>query len=292
MNTKVNNILLSVIIVSYNCLSCIEVLLKSIEKYNDIGDKLEIIVVDNSSNEETINWLKNKTNVIAIKNCNKGFGEANNVGAKIAKGEYLLFLNPDTILVEPVFKFAVSKLMTEEDLGCFGLQLTDVYGCENISYYFRKLPKGIVSRIFACLIMKLNLFLPRLMYPSGANIFIKKSVFFKCGMFDEKIFMYFEEPDLCNRLNKIGKRVAFYKEKKIIHLEGKASSFSNFEKEKKLLLSYRYYCKKYDINFKKELFSDLLYFNCYSFFAKLINTEKYISYNKRIKYIKELLELK
>ena len=104
-----NNIELSVIIVSYKNLEIIVDCLNSIYKNNDIGNYLEVIVVDNSPEDNIYNYVAdNFENVRIIKNQNKGFGEGNNKGACIARGKYLLFLNPDTILVEPIFGFAIN----------------------------------------------------------------------------------------------------------------------------------------------------------------------------------------
>ena len=85
-----NHILFSVIIVSYKKLDILIDCLDSIYKYNDIGDKLEIIVVDNSPEDNIYNYIKSNYNDVRIlKSENKGFGAGNNLGAKIARGEYL-----------------------------------------------------------------------------------------------------------------------------------------------------------------------------------------------------------
>lgn len=291
MNSNKNQKLLSVIIVSFNCLTYLKKCIKSILEFNDIGDLLEIIIVDNSNKNDIIKWLiaVNYKCVKFVKNDNKGFGQANNIGAKLALGKYLCFLNPDTELIEPIFKYAVEKFDSDIKVGCFGFQLLNSFRQKAISCYFRRLPMGVFYRIFAYCVMKFDFFSPRLMYTSGANIFISKEDFFVCGMFDERIFMYFEEPDLCNRLNKLGKYIRLYRDKSIIHYEGKSTSFKNIEKEKKILESYKYYCRKYNMNFIKDLKSDLIFLKFKLFFSYIFNKSKYDYFTKKINLLNKMI---
>ena len=198
-----NKILISIIIVSYNNLNILVDCVKSIKKYNDIGSELEIIIVENSNNDNIFNFISlNYKNINVIKNFNRGFGQGNNVGARAAKGEYLLFLNPDTILVEPIFKFAINKFRCNDRLALFGLKLIDKNFKSNMSYYFidkHNFIHGQIIKIFN----RLNIFLKNCMYISGANIFVRKEIFFQAGMFDENMFMYYEEPDLTKRIKNI-----------------------------------------------------------------------------------------
>jgi GT2 family glycosyltransferase len=246
----------SVVIVSYKNLDILIDCLNSITQFNDIGDKLEVIVVDNSGDDYIVDYIKSNYGwVNCIKNDNKGFGEANNVGAKVAKGKYLLFLNPDTILVEPIFKFAINKFENNQRLSLFGVKLVDINLNSNFSFYY--LPK---IRLFSSIRIKLanrfNLFSNRNMYISGANLFVRKVDFFECGMFDENIFMYYEEPDIINRIKKLNKHINFYKQKKIIHLEGKTTNNNDLSFTRRIE-SKIYYCNKNDLNVKKYLKNEL-----------------------------------
>ena len=133
MNKKI----FSVVIVSYKKLDILIECIESIYKFNDIGELLEIIIVDNSPKKDIYNYLIEKyPEIIIIKNENKGFGQANNVGALRASGEYLLFLNPDTILIEPIFKFAINKFENNKELALFGVKLVDENLNDNISFYY------------------------------------------------------------------------------------------------------------------------------------------------------------
>ncbi len=251
---------LSVIIVAYNCYEYLKNCIYSIYRYNDIGDKLEVIVVDNGDDCscERIASVPGFGGVIAFKHDNTGFGAGNNAGAKIAKGDILLFLNPDTVLVEPVFSFCLDKFDYDTKLGCFGVQLVDKNMQPAPSGGFR-LQMGFWKTQSYMVLDKLGIFIPRYMFTSGADMFIRKDAFFECGAFDENLFMYCEEPDICNRLNLIGKKVAYFPEKRIIHNEGGASADSFSQKYSAVLKSRKYYCEKYGINFKREAEKELRY---------------------------------
>lgn len=280
-----NKIQLTVIIVSYNCPTYIKQCIESIRKYNDIGEALEIIVIDNSTNDETMKWLREEAkDVIAVPNDNKGFGQGNNVGASIAHGDILLFLNPDTILVEPIFKFAIKQFASKPSLGLFGVQLVDREGRRNSSYGFR-MPLGLLRTLTCNMLVKLKVFLPGAMYTSGADIFIRKKDFQDAGRFDEKIFMYCEEPDLCNRINAIGKSIAFYPDKRIIHLEGKTQETKLYHVYQQQMKSRKYYCDKFGLDFYTYAAKEQRYCRLKSWIFKVRgNAERSEEYAKIVAY--------
>ena len=102
---------LSVIIVTYNCFDLLKKCLESVCRFNDIGDELEVIVVDNGEDGsfEKIAAEPGLERVRAFKHENTGYGAGNNAGANMSSGDVLLFLNPDTEIIEPVFRFALEK---------------------------------------------------------------------------------------------------------------------------------------------------------------------------------------
>ena len=122
---------LSIIIVTYNSQTVIKDCLQSIQKFNDIGNELEIIIVDNSPKFEIEDFVKRLNLNLDIKMIhnpqNGGFGQGNNIGAKKAKGEIFFFLNPDTILIEPIFKFMLGEFENKR-LGCAGFRQIYVGG--------------------------------------------------------------------------------------------------------------------------------------------------------------------
>jgi len=247
-----DQILFSVIIVSYKKLNILIDCLDSIYKYNDIGDKLEIIVVDNSPEDSIYSYIKsNYNNVIILKSENRGFGAANNLGARIARGKYLLFLNPDTILIEPIFQFAIKKFEENNNLAWFGIKLLDKNFKKSFSFAFIN-EDSFFQQLLSILFRKLDLFIDGKMFIAGADIFIRKKVFFDIGMFDENIFMYAEEADLAIRIRANNYKTKYFKEKSLIHLGGEAGTNRDFA-IREGLRSTEYLCKKYNIDFDKKL---------------------------------------
>lgn len=250
----------SVIIVSYENLNILIDCVESIEKYNDIGDELEVIVVDNSTTNTVFDYVRsNYSKIKIVKNRNRGFGEGNNVGAKMAKGEYLLFLNPDTILVEPIFEFATGKFRESMELAMFGVKLVDINMKQNMSFYYMDNSGTIYSQLVK-LFNYFGVFLEGKMFVSGANMFIRRDVFFEAGMFDENIFMYYEEADITRRIIKINKKIRYFGDRKIIHLEGKTSGNSEKALERRIE-SLNYYCEKYNVDFDRRIRSEIRYTN-------------------------------
>lgn len=256
MKHHIDEIVLSIIIVGYKEVEMVLECINSIYQFNDIGEKIEIILVDNSPEHNVYNAVKNKfSSVIGIKNINNGFGAGNNLGAARARGEYLLFLNPDTILVEPIFSFAINKFELNRRLGMFGVKMVSRDLTRNTSFYLMS-GAGIINSLVAKLCNKLDIYLDKYMYVAGANMFVRKEDFLKCGQFDDKIFMYYEEPDLTNRLHAIGKYTAYFKNKKIIHLEGGTSVGSELAMRRRLD-SIIYFNLKYSIDSKHVFLREL-----------------------------------
>lgn len=242
--------MLSVIIVTYKKPELVKQCLDSIYKFNDIGDKLEIIVSDNSPDDSIERILEHRyTDVIFLRNGNIGFGSGNNAGVRISRSPYLLFLNPDTILIEPVFGFALERFQNGSSM--FGVQLLDSKRRKNTSFAYIDC-FSIYKSFLGKLSNKVGVFLSGKMAILGADIFVTKDVFIESGMFDENIFMYSEENDLTKRVQKAfpNCKVMFFKEKSIIHLEGgttKGQINDTVAFVDARMKTYKYYCNKWNI---------------------------------------------
>lgn len=247
---------LSVVIVSYNNKKVITDCLKSIEKHNDIGDRLQVIVVEQSPEDDIYEFMKLSFPwVTTVRNENKGFGAGNNRGEHEAKGKYLLFLNPDTILIEPIFSYAVQKLDKNSRLGLFGFQLLDGERYKNSSFMMIA-PYGIKNKVEYKICYKFNHFISNQMYIQGADMFIRRNVFQDIGGFDENIFMYCEESDLAIQVRKAGYELAFYSDKALIHLEGKSTKDDYSAVFEKQIKSFNYLCKKHELPFSKYILAE------------------------------------
>lgn len=262
----------TVVIVSYKNIDLLEDCLNSIFKYNDIGDYLEVVVVDNSPEDSLINYISNKfPAVITYKNQNNGFGAGNNKGVTFASSEYILFLNPDTVLVEPIFEFAIERFESNSNLSLFGVKLINLNEKKNMSYFYTEKYGLFYDRLIKFL-NRINHFDSNSMFISGANMFMRKSDFLEIGKFDENIFMYCEERDVVMRLKELGKEIAFYPQKRIIHLEGKTGPGS-LQPFKQRLKSLEYFCEKYDLNFQDRIKSDIRYYQARIFINKVLKKE-------------------
>ena len=196
----------SVIIVTYNSERDIEECIDSLEKqkYPD----LEIIVVDNASSDETIDIIKNKfPNVKLIQaQRNIGYGRANNLGYRRSSGEYLLILNPDTVIRDP---YMVNKLVKElrNSNDVFAVtpkiklyQNEELINCKGNSVHF-------VGFVFSKDIFKKdqNDEGPEFVFsPSGCCFMIKRKLVDKVGLFNKEFYLRHEVPELAWRFFKLG----------------------------------------------------------------------------------------
>ena len=243
----------SIIIVNYNTKQLIFDCISSvIEQTRDIS--YEIIIVDNASIDGSQQMIKtNFPGVILLESgSNLGFGKANNLGAAIAKGKFLFFLNSDTYLVNNALQIFLDFVSSNVDLeiGCLGTFLVDEYFVENGSGGdFPSLAKYLISRIRPILIKFSNSRevsaddKRKVDYILGADMFIPKTVFDEVGGFDERYFMYYEESDMQLSMAKLGYARLIISGPKIIHLEGK-SSFNSIDKIMMVQSSaFKYYKK-------------------------------------------------
>lgn len=233
---------LSVIIVNYNSKRLLENCLFSVQKAMQKIDG-EIIIVDNNSSDGSKEYLPLKfTNVKFILNdANLGFAKACNQGSKISSGNYLLFLNPDTILTETCLKDCISFLETHADAGAAGVRMLDEKG-----NFLKESKRGLPSPSASFY----KLFGLTAMFPgsktfgkyyqghlpesennpvdilSGAFMMVKKNVFEKVNGFDESFFMYGEDIDLSLRITQQGYKNYYLGKIRVTHLKGGSTSYN------------------------------------------------------------------
>ncbi|KKR21825.1 MAG: hypothetical protein UT50_C0003G0006 [Candidatus Moranbacteria bacterium GW2011_GWA2_39_41] len=237
---------LSIIIVNYHSEKYLDKCLSSI--YGVWGQDLEIIIVNNDIAESLQNIIEKFPAVKIIQQKeNVGFGRAHNAGAQITKGKYLLFLNPDTIIVNDATDI-LNKFEQDNSVGIIGAKLVNSEG-KNQSWSV-----GYEATLWNILKNKLGFPESRRIWESaqtqevewtsGGSMFIRKEIFAEVGGFDEKFFLYFEDMDLCKRVCKIGKKVLYFPSVRIEHIEG--GSVENKNKQKKdYYASQDYYFSKH-----------------------------------------------
>ena len=203
----------SVIIVTYNSDKHIYDCLDSIFKYNDIGEALEVIIVDNQSENfpKTKEELKKRYNgrlIILENDRNGGYGQGNNVGIRAASAPIVLIMNPDVRLLEPIFKNALDAFRNPKVVQ-YGVRALNKDGKNYNSIGISEQIHPFVRLPLHSICNKTGWFFQKYMYLIGACFFIRKSSFEEVGLFDERIFMYGEEDDIHYRLLKKNKQYKF-----------------------------------------------------------------------------------
>ncbi|MBN1633701.1 MAG: glycosyltransferase family 2 protein [Ignavibacteria bacterium] len=251
------------------------------EKINSVP--FEIIIVNNSPDEE-LNELSDRQNLRIIQSENSGFSKGCNLGAKYAKGEFLMFLNPDTALKNDFFQDLIDKTGIF-GYGAVGLKL--YYPNNNFQISFGKFPTFSNERqnkkleiAFRTKDIKIieeteNNFrdITPVDWVSGTSLFMKKLIFDEIKGFDERFFMYYEDADLCKRLSLKGFKTYFYPYSGIIHYKGENTNpeFKDviyyYSKHSQLI----YYSKH---NNKFEIFLLRTYLGIKFFFLGLVTFNK------------------
>lgn len=246
---------LSIIIVNFNTKKLLNNLLTSF-KNSKLGDyKAEVIVVDNTSRDDSVLMVKKKfPNVkLIINKKNLGYAKANNKGIKRAKGKYVLLLNSDTLLNRTTL-LKMIKFMDENNEYVVATCRVELFNGEIDPSCHRGFPTPWAAFTFFSGMEKIfsasKLFgqyhqtwknlgkIHDVDVISGAFFMIRKSVFKKIGLLDERFFIYAEDIDLCYRIRQSGQRIAFNPHTKITHFKtssgrksGKGNKITQKDKE-------------------------------------------------------------
>ena len=222
--------MVSIVIINYKqknyTVDCIKSIYETIRSV-----PFEIIVVNNSPEDDFSPLENHFDNLTVIKNQNKGYSQANNLGAKNSKFEHLLFLNADTLFVTDPFA-DLFRLMEKRNYGAVGLKLFNKDNTFQLSFgvhndfqgksenkarenYFR-------NKNFEKTLEIENKYseISPVDWVTGAAMFIRKKTFNEVNGFDERFFLYYEDVEICKRLEDKGYQNYFYPFSKIIHFKG------------------------------------------------------------------------
>lgn len=229
---------ISVIIVNYRTKELTKECIRSVrEKTRDVS--YEIILVDNASGDGSFEFFEQEIHDVVLIRSEKnlGFGKANNLAAEQAKGEYVFFLNPDTVVKNNALKFFKDTFEAVDGfLGILGARLCDQNGNEIHSYANFKKPFKEMVRKYRKLLKKI-FFLEKMSlkrrkknklekndnrmqyvdYITGADMFMKKELFHGLGGFDRDFFLYYEETELQKRMERSGFKRAVINGPEIVH---------------------------------------------------------------------------
>lgn len=208
----------------------LELCLKSVQVAIETIDA-EIIVVDNNSKDDSCEMVKQLfPSVKLVENkVNAGFSKGNNIGAALAKGEYMCILNPDTLVTEDTFTQLLGFVKSKNNIGIVGCQLIDGKG-KFLPESKRNLPTPKVSlkkmlgnagdyyanHIGVDEIGRVDILV-------GAFMFVKNSVYKEVNGFDEDYFMYGEDIDLSYKVVKAGYDNYYFGNTSVIHFKGEST---------------------------------------------------------------------
>ncbi|MFA5318215.1 MAG: glycosyltransferase family 2 protein [Patescibacteria group bacterium] len=254
---------LSIIIVNWNVSNLLRQCLKSIFLFTRDID-FEVIVVDNNSYDGSMQMLNAMTfeysNLQVIFNKeNAGFAKANNQGLAIARGKYVLFMNPDMELVENAPKILMNYIEEAGDVSACTCQLQ--YGDGHRQPNIKRDP-GFWSQVW--ILYKLHHFLKPWFLKKylakdfdytkeqeveqimGAFIFIRRDIMKKIGGWSEDYFIWWEDLDLCKRLRKMGEKIMYVPYARVIHYESRSfNQQMSLAKQKRFNRGLLTYFKKY-----------------------------------------------
>jgi GT2 family glycosyltransferase len=226
---------LSIVIICWNDLQHIGPCLRSVYAETR-GIDFEVIVTDNGSTDGSLEYLQEHFPSVRIvaNGANLGFGPGNNAGFKVARGEYVLILNPDTVIHDRAIEKLVAYADRQPEAGAFGCRTLNVDGSLQGTAHpkptlFRFLIKALYLRWLGRLAA---IFLAdeyvdwngrterKIGYQAGCSLLIRTELLRALGGFDESFFHQFEDADLCHRVWESGKSVLFYPESEVTHIGG------------------------------------------------------------------------
>ncbi len=249
--------MLSIIIVNWNVRDLLRECLRSLDAGRG-GEELEVIVVDSASADGSVDMVRAEFPWVRLIPCdeNVGFPRGNNLGLAEARGDYLLLLNPDTVVLGDALAVMREYLAAQPAVGAVGPQLLNPDGSVQSSRrrfptlatgffestWLQGLAPGVLRRYYA-------LDLPddataEVDWLVGACIMVPRAVYERIGGLDEGYFMYSEELDWCRRIVAAGWRVVYHPSARVVHHVGQSSDQAvtarhiNFQRAK-----LRYYRK-------------------------------------------------
>ena len=252
----------SVIIVSYNVQFFLELCLDSVLKALQNIDA-EIFVVDNNSSDESCRLVEEKFPSVKLlaNKYNAGFSKANNQALAISEGEFIHFLNPDTVLPEDFYTKSLEFLDNNADVGAVGPRIVDgrgqyavdskksfpslwtsVYKITGLSKIFPR--SRLFNKYYAAHIGEYETSPIEIL--SGCCMLVRKSAMMEAGGgFDESYFMYCEDVDLCHRLHLQGYKNYYFPETTIIHYKGESTRKLSYRYTKIFYGALKLFVKKY-----------------------------------------------
>ena len=251
---------LTIVIVSYNVSALLRQCLITVSRAKQ-GINCEIFVVDNNSTDGSCSVVRQEfPDVCLIENStNIGFSAATNQALRLAKGRYILLLNPDTLIEENSLSGCIGFMESHQDAGALGVKMVNGEGkylpeskrcLPNVSSAFFK--SFGLSFIFPGSKLFNRYYLAEVGMDetaktgviSGAFMFIRKEILEKTGLLDEDYFMYGEDVDLSYRILEAGYLNYYFPQVKVVHFKGCSTSRQNYDDIANFYKAMRIYLAK------------------------------------------------
>ena len=228
---------LSIVIVSYNSRSQIDACLGSLIQTPSSIDH-EIVVVDNASSDGTPAAVRERWNGVRVIDApaNLGFARANNLGIRQTAGEFVLLLNPDTVVGAGAIETLVGALDGRTDAAAAGPRLVNARGRPELSFGrmispLAELRQKLLVAGSDSQVPLVSQYVSRLTrrgrdvdWVSGACLLVRRTDAEAVGLLDERYFMYTEDVDFCAALRARGRSVLFVPDAEVVHLRGQSHS--------------------------------------------------------------------
>jgi N-acetylglucosaminyl-diphospho-decaprenol L-rhamnosyltransferase len=228
---------LSICIVNWNTEAVLRECLGSVGQQTR-GISYEIFVVDNASKDGSVEMVRSVFPGVCliVNEENRGFAAANNQAVRSAKGRYILFLNPDTVVHNGALKTMVQFMERHPEAGALGCKLLNEDG--SVQHSIRQSPSFSVALLESTILRHVPFFRGRVGNfktkgfsfdktkevdaVCGAALLVRKGILDDVGLMDEAYFMFVEELDLCQRIRAKGHKVYFTPKARITHLGGES----------------------------------------------------------------------
>jgi GT2 family glycosyltransferase len=241
---------LSIILVNYNDRAHLPACLSSLE--NAVGDiQAEVILVDNHSIDGSPEMVESSFPRVRLvrQNENLGYARANNIGIKASKGDFILFLNTDTVAPEDSLASLLTALQSRPDAGAVGPALRRRSGYQ-VSFgkevnFFAELWQKFVRNPYFKTALRFSRRVREAGWLSGACLLARRKAVEEAGLFDEHFFLYFEDIDLCRRMREIGFKLWFDPRVEVYHTGGAVTSRQKRGSRLEYRRSQLYYYKKH-----------------------------------------------
>jgi O-antigen biosynthesis protein len=231
---------ISVVIVSWNVAESLKKCLSSVFATN--YPRLEVLVVDNNSSDNSVEVIRSFRRVKLIKNAtNIGFPKAVNQGFRNSTGDYVLLLNPDTKIPKNFFEKAVDFCEHFPDVGVMGPKFVNADGSSQGSVFPEPSVIGTIREFWFGEKGLTSKYTPKQNWPhpvnavSGGCMFIPRHTLQKVGLFTEEVFMYYEDLDFCRRVRNSRLKNFFNPEIEILHEHGSSAKQTSLDKYRTFL---------------------------------------------------------